>query len=166
MLFRSGEYVRSAQQYDARGKELLALDRTSLNKTLLDSLEAMPNVRIFFNHKVVGVDFEKKRAWFERHQASDPVRGTEIEVPFDFMIGADGAHSAVRYHMMKFVPMSYQHDYIDKLWCQFHVPTTADGEYRIPPGYLHIWPQDDSMFIALPNSDKTFTATLFLSRAG
>lgn len=126
----------------------------------------MPNVRFFFKHKLTGVDFNKKLAWFERHHEEDPERGTELEFSFDFMIGADGAHSAVRYHIMKFVPMSYTQEYIDMLWCQFHVPPTPEGDFRIPPNYLHIWPQDDAMFIALPNLDKTFTATLFLPRAG
>lgn len=166
-LKKQGQYVREAQLYDARGKALLALDRTSLNKTLLDHVESMPNVKLFFSHKLVGVDFNKKLAWFERHQKSDdPIRGTELEVPFDFMIGADGAFSATRYHLQKFIPMAYQQEYIDKLWCQFHVPPTANGDYRLPPNYLHIWPQDDSMFIALPNGDKTFTSTLFLTRTG
>lgn len=142
------------------------MDRTGLNKILLDHLESMPQVKIFFNHKLVGVDFKKKIAWFERHTKSDPTRGTEIELKFDFMIGADGAHSAVRYHLMKYVPMSYQQEYIDKLWCQFDVPPTPNGDFRLPPNYLHIWPQDESMFIALPNLDKTFTATLFLTRSG
>lgn len=137
-----------------------------MNKTLLDHLESLPNVTFFFNHKLTGVDFRKKIAWFERHEKNDRTRGTEIELPFDFMIGADGAHSAVRYHLMKFVPMAYQQEYIDKLWCQFHVPPTPDGDYRLPPNYLHIWPQDESMFIALPNQDKTFTATLFLTKTG
>lgn len=67
---------------------------------------------------------------------------------------------------MKFVPMSYQQEYIDKLWCQFHIPADPAGDFRLPPNYLHIWPHDDSMFIALPNLDKTFTATLFHTRAG
>ncbi|KAH7126880.1 kynurenine 3-monooxygenase [Dendryphion nanum] len=164
---KQGQYIREPQLYDARGKSLLALDRTGLNNTLLNHLESLPNVRFFFNHKLTGVDFTKKLAWFERHGKTDTApRGTEIEIPFDFMIGADGAHSAVRYHLMKFVPMSYQQEYIDKLWCQFHIPPNSDGDFRLPPNYLHIWPQDESMFIALPNADKTFTATLFLTRSG
>ncbi|KAF1949147.1 kynurenine 3-monooxygenase-like protein [Byssothecium circinans] len=164
---KHGEYVREPQLYDARGKSLLAMDRTGLNKTLLDHLESMPNVKFFFHHKLISVDFQKKLAWFERRaKHDDPVRGFETEVNFDFLIGADGAHSAVRYHLMKFVPMSYQQEYIDKLWCQFHIPPAPDGDFRLPPNYLHIWPRDESMFIALPNLDKSFTATLFLTRSG
>ena len=142
------------------------MDRTGLNKALLNRLDSMPNVKFFFNRKLVSVDFRKKLAWFENRTKNDPAKSDDIEVHFDLLIGADGAHSAVRYHLMKFVPMSYQQEYIDKLWCQFHVPPTADGDFRLPPNYLHIWPQDESMFIALPNLDKTFTSTLFLTRAG
>ena len=142
------------------------MDRTGLNKTLLDHLEAMPNVKLMFNHKLVGADFRKKTAWFEHRTKSPEEQGDEFEINFDLMIGADGAHSAVRYHLMKFVPMSFQQEYIDKLWCQFHVPPSPNGDFRIPPNYLHIWPQDESMFIALPNLDKTFTSTLFLTREG
>ncbi|ORX98439.1 kynurenine 3-monooxygenase [Clohesyomyces aquaticus] len=158
-IIKKGKYVQEPQLYDARGKCLLAMDRTTLNKILLDRLETMPNVTLHFSHKLVGVDFRKNLAWLE------PLDGApELELPFDFMIGADGAHSAVRYHMMKCVPMSYQQDYIDKLWCQFHIPPSPEKHFRIPPHYLHIWPQDSSMFIALPNLDKTFTATLFATR--
>jgi kynurenine 3-monooxygenase len=147
-------------------QNLLAMDRTGLNKALLDHLDAMPNVKFFFSRKLVSVDFRKKLAWFEDRAKKDSSKSDDIEVKFDLMIGADGAHSAVRYHLMKFVPMSYQQEYIDKLWCQFYVPPTDKGDFRIPPNYLHIWPQDDSMFIALPNLDKSFTSTLFLTRTG
>ncbi|KAH3982678.1 kynurenine 3-monooxygenase [Parastagonospora nodorum] len=163
---KHGQYVRQAQAYDAHGRNLLAMDRTGLNKTLLDHLNSMPNVTFFFHRKLVSVDFRKKLAWFENRTKTDPAKSDDIEVSFDLMIGADGAHSAVRYHLMKFVPMSYQQEYIDKLWCQFHVPPSDKGDFRIPPNYLHIWPQDDAMFIALPNLDKSFTSTLFLTRSG
>ncbi|KAH9868396.1 kynurenine 3-monooxygenase, mitochondrial precursor [Plenodomus biglobosus] len=163
---KNSEYIRQSQQYDARGRNLLAMDRTELSKTLLDHLEAMPNVKLIFHHKLVGVDFEKKVAWFEHRTKSIEQQGDEFEINFDLMIGADGAHSAVRYQLMKFVPMSFEQEYIDKLWCQFHVPPSSTGDFRIPPNYLHIWPQDNSMFIALPNLDKTFTATLFLTKDG
>ena len=141
----------------------------------------MPNVNIFFNHKLAGADFRRNLAWFEhRHQDSPPNANypsrptgkpgvTEIEVPFDFMIGADGAHSAARYHLMKFSRMTYQQEYIETMWCEFHIPAreTDDGpEFALSPNHLHIWPGgDDDMFIAIPNTDRSFTATLFLPGA-
>jgi len=134
----------------------------------------MPNVKFFFNHKLTGADFRKNLAWFERQgilrsdiaqkptQQPADKRGTEIEVKFDFMIGADGAHSAVRYHLMKYTRMSYQQEYIDALWCEFHISPTKDNDFMLPPNYLHIWSGEEFMFIAIPSLDKSFTSTLFL----
>lgn len=122
----------------------------------------MPNVKFFFNHKLAGADFRKRKAWFEvKH-------GGEIEVPFDLMLGADGAHSAVRYHMMKYTRMDYEQHYIDTLWCEFQIQprehfNAADpmSQFRISPNHLHIWPGREFMFIAIPSEDGTFTCTLF-----
>lgn len=124
----------------------------------------MPNVRLMFGHKLVGVDFEEKVAWFERRQKPNMQQGEAMEIEFDLLIGADGAHSTVRHQLMKFVPMAFQQQYLDKMWCQLHIPSSSSGDFRIPPDFLHIWPQNESMFIALPNLDKTFTGTLFLTR--
>ena len=88
-------------------------------------------------------------------------RVPEIEVPFDYLIGADGAHSASRFHMMKFARVDYQQEYIDTLWCEFRIPPTEDGDFRISPNHLHIWPGREFMFIAIPSADKSFTCTLF-----
>lgn len=148
-----------------RNQAILAIDRAGLNKRLLDELESMPNVKFFFNHKMTGADFRKNLAWFERQDEptsqSRDGRGTEIEVRFDFLIGADGAHSAARFHLMKFARVSYRQDYIDTLWCEFSIPPAENGNYRLSPNHLHIWPGKDFMFIAIPSADKSLTCTLF-----
>ncbi len=127
-------------------------------------------MKIFFDHKLVGADFKRNLAWFERRapaaDSSTHIPPSEIEVSFDFMIGADGAHSATRYHLMKFARMNYQQEYIDTLWCEFHMtPKISSGEpaFKISPNYLHIWPSEGLMFIAIPSADKSFTCTLFMS---
>lgn len=152
-----------------------AVDRAGLNKRLLDELDNLPNVKLFFNHKLAGADFKKNKAWFEKKSsartdhAQNPTQGeeddssaSEIEVTFDFMIGADGAHSAVRYHLMKYTRMNYLQEYIDTLWCEFHISPSASNDFKISPNHLHIWPGKEYMFIAIPSLDKSFTCTLFL----
>lgn len=119
----------------------------------------MPNVKFFFNHKMTGADFKKNRAWFEEtNKAESNGRGREIEVSFDLLIGADGAHSAARYHMMKYTRMDYQQEYIDTLWCEFTIPAKEPSikddphvMFRISPHHLHIWPGKEHMFIAIPS---------------
>lgn len=152
---------------------IFAVDRGGLNKRLLDVLEEMPNVTFCFNHKLVGADFRRNKAWFEvKNGTGGP---TEIEIDFDLMIGADGAHSAVRYHLMKFTRMDYEQRYIDTLWCEFqiqpkptHDPSSKhqdqfQDQFPISPNHLHIWPAREFMFIAIPSQDGTFTCTLFAS---
>ncbi|KAL2013262.1 hypothetical protein VTN00DRAFT_787 [Thermoascus crustaceus] len=158
-----GKLWEAAQAYDVHGRAINACDRGALNNALLDELDRTPNVKIFFNHKLTGADFRNNKAWFERRSPDDPAntRAPEVEVSFDFLIGADGAHSATRYHMMKYSRVDYQQEYIDTLWCEFRIPPTEDGNFRISPNHLHIWPGREFMFIALPSSDRSFTCTLF-----
>ncbi|KAJ5467452.1 hypothetical protein N7475_005204 [Penicillium sp. IBT 31633x] len=165
-----GDLWEAAQAYDVHGRAINAIDRGTLNNALLDELERTPNVKLFFNHKLTGADFRTNKAWFERRipgetpMADDSGvagRVPEIEVSFDYLIGADGAHSATRFHLMKFARVDYQQEYIDTLWCEFRIPPSEDGNFRISPNHLHIWPGREFMFIALPSADKSFTCTLF-----
>lgn len=165
-LSPTGSLTQSPQAYDVHGRHISAVDRGGLNKSLLDELEQMPNVRFFFHHKLTGADFQSKKAWFEVRktpgQKSGPGNRTpEIEVEFDLLLGADGAHSAARFHMMKYAQLNFSQEYIDTLWCEFTIPPSRDNDFRISPNHLHIWPAGDFMFIAIPSLDKSFTCTLF-----
>ncbi|KAI0966450.1 FAD/NAD(P)-binding domain-containing protein [Xylaria arbuscula] len=168
-----GALYEAAQDYDIHGRTIYAVDRAGLNKRLLDILDDMPNVKFFFNHKLTGADFKKRKAWFEyRDNNTNSSRPAEIEIDFDFMIGADGAHSAVRYHLMKFTRMNYTQEYVDTLWCEFQIKPhdssssqAAGSKFRISPNHLHIWPGKKFMFIAIPSDDGSFTCTLFMPGA-
>lgn len=180
----NGHHTEESQQYDVHGRFNRAVDRANLNKIMLDEVEPLPNVKLHFNHKLVGADFRKRKAWFERkasapqtadgaqaHQDQTDSQDREVEVDFDLLLGCDGAHSSVRYHMMKFVRMNYEQSYIDTLWCEFTIPPagptsattpTAKAGFATSPDHLHIWPSDDAgMFIAIPSTDRSFTCTLF-----
>lgn len=169
-------FTEESQNYDIHGRYISAVDRAGLNKRLLDELEKLPNVKLFFNHKLTGADFNSNSAWFEQRgnvgteetqksakgPQQPPPRATEVERSFDFMLGCDGAHSAVRYHLMKFTRMDYTQSYIDTLWCEFHISPSKSGNFQISPNHLHIWPGKEFMFIAIPSQDKSFTCTLFM----
>ena len=174
-----GGLTEESQQYDVHGRYQRAVDRAALNKVMLDQLEGLPNVKLLFHHKLTGADFRKRKAWFESKlsDAEPAKRPQEVEVDFDIILGCDGAHSSVRYHMMKFVRMNYEQSYIDTLWCEFTIPPassfstgtsltpSAKDGFATSPNHLHIWPGKDKMFIAIPSTDKTFTCTLFAPSA-
>jgi kynurenine 3-monooxygenase len=157
----TGALKHDSQAYDVHGRFQRSVDRGGLNKLLLDAIGKHPNVKFFFHHKLTGADFRRKKAWFEDHSQTSSGRAEEKEILFDLLIGADGAHSAVRHHLMKFARMDYSQTYIDCLWCEFSIPPSSTGDFRISPSHLHIWPAGSFMFIALPSLDKSFVCTLF-----
>jgi kynureninase len=73
------------------------------------------------------------------------------------VIGADGANSAVRQAVPTF---QHRQDHLDYGYRELTIPPVA-GDFALDPGALHIWPRGTSMMIALPNPDRSFTATLF-----
>ena len=175
---QTGELFEESQKYDAQGRCINAVDRAGLNKRLLDALDKFPNVTLHFNHKLTGANFNTNTAWFEHltqsklhdhaqnpsQQPPTPSRPRELSVSFDFFIGADGAHSATRFHLMKYARLFYQQEYISTLWCEFHIPPSpTTSSFAISPNHLHIWPAGSFMFIAIPSTDKSFTCTLFAS---
>jgi len=182
-------HTEESQQYDVHGRFIRAVDRANLNKLLLDELEGLPNVKLMFNHKLTGADLRKRKAWFEHRKSTSqpqtadgaqadqdqtPARAQEVEVDFDLILGCDGAHSSLRYHMIKFVRLNYEQSYIDTLWCEFTIPPATPTSAKTPsgrdgfatsPNHLHIWPSGHEMFIAIPSIDKSFTCTLFAPAA-
>ena len=69
-----------------------------MNEDLLSEALAVPNVSAFFEHKVVSLYFDEG-IMIVRNAADKDNK----EVPFNFCVGADGAHSIVRRQLMRVV---------------------------------------------------------------
>ena len=93
----------------------------------------------------------------------DENTGTKDSVPFDVLIGADGANSAVRlsYQLGAVNRFSYSQQFLGHGYKELEIPASQAGDFRIENDALHIWPRHDFMMIALPNFDGSFTVTLF-----
>ncbi|KAB8234505.1 FAD-dependent oxidoreductase [Aspergillus alliaceus] len=153
----SGRLQETFHTYDIDGNTVYSVERMALNKALRKALDETPNIKMYFNHRFVRADFCAQKAWFKQQEPSSP----EVEVDFDFLIGADGVHSAVRYHMMKYAYTDYEQKYVDTRWCELRIPPSADGHFSLSPGQVHIWPSGDFMLVAFPCPDKSFNCTLF-----
>jgi kynurenine 3-monooxygenase len=58
--------------------------------------------------------------------------------------------------------IDFSRKYIAHGYKELTIPPTESGDYALSPiNGLHIWPRSQFMLIALPNPDKSFTATLF-----
>ncbi len=92
---------------------------------------------------------------------SDGGPRSAVEVAADFIVGADGAYSAVRGQLQNQERFNYRQDYLSHGYKELTIPAGAGGGFRLDKHALHIWPRGSFMMIALPNQDGSFTCTLF-----
>ena len=69
-----------------------------LNEGLLESALSHPDIEVFFEHKLSVGDFDAGTLTF-KNVATD----SDVDVRFDFCVGADGSYSNVRRQMMRVV---------------------------------------------------------------
>ncbi|MDH3785572.1 MAG: FAD-dependent monooxygenase [Acidobacteriota bacterium] len=122
---------------------------------LIDAASGHEGIELLFEHTVRDVDLEQGNLI-----ASRP-GGGEVTVEGDFVVGADGAFSAVRARMQRLDRFQYSQDYLPLGYKELSIPAGEGGAFRIEREALHIWPRGNSMMIALPNADGSFTCTLF-----
>jgi kynurenine 3-monooxygenase len=70
----------------------------------------------------------------------------------------------VRASLAATAQLTVQEDWLDHDYKELTMPASAAG--ALERNALHIWPRGGFMLIALPNTDGSFTATLFLARTG
>lgn len=84
----------------------------------------------------------------------------------DVTFAADGAGSVIRRALLDSGALEAEEALLDHGYKELAIAPAAGGEFALEPDALHIWPRDDFMLIALPNTDRSFTATLFLPLEG
>ncbi|XP_013012736.2 kynurenine 3-monooxygenase isoform X1 [Cavia porcellus] len=146
---------KSALPYGTKGQYILSISRENLNKNLLNAVEKYPNVNVHFGHRLLKCNPE---------EGVITMLGTDKvpkDVTCDLIVGCDGAYSTVRNHLMKKPRFDYSQHYIPHGYMELSIPP-KDGDFAMEPNYLHIWPRNTFMMIALPNMDRSFTCTLFM----
>jgi kynurenine 3-monooxygenase len=151
----------SFQPYGKEDQAIYSVSRGELNACLLEQAESKFGVKLHFNWKCEGVDFDTSTAHFVHYET-----GEEKAVQADLIFGTDGAFSAVRASMQKTRRFNYQQEYIPHGYRELLLPANEDGSFKLDKNALHIWPRGQYMLIALPNLDGSFTCTLFMPYEG
>ncbi|KAK7104329.1 kynurenine 3-monooxygenase-like [Littorina saxatilis] len=156
-LIHDKDGTRRPIPYGKGKQNIMSVDRRLLNEVLLDAAEKYPNVKTYFNHKVVKCNFDTGEIVFLHD-------GREVKRTVDLIIGTDGAYSSIRLQMMKqpSVRFNYQQEYIPHGYMELNIPPSDDDQFAMEINYLHIWPRNEFMMIALPNLDKSYTTTIFM----
>ncbi|HEU4617668.1 MAG TPA: NAD(P)/FAD-dependent oxidoreductase [Gammaproteobacteria bacterium] len=142
-----------------RGEEIYSVARATLNGLLQDLARARFGVEYRYGQACVGVDIESARPIVAAPEG-------RYLLDADVVFATDGAGSAVRRGIAAAGHMQAREELLDHGYVELTVRPAADGGFALRPDALHIWPRGGFMLIALPNLDRSFTATLFLPLEG
>ena len=151
--------------YGQNEREVIyAISRERLNRILIEAAAEHSDIELRFNTRCIDLDPQSGSL-----QLCDEDGGSPRNEPFEILLAADGAGSAVRGALVarglaRVDEQPLAHDYKELLIAA--VERGAVAGYAFEPHALHIWPRGGFMLIALPNTDGSFTATLFLPRQG
>lgn len=135
--------------------------RHDLNGVLIDAASRQSTVEFQFDVSLTRLEPEGPVATFR-----DEAGGTTFEVDADLVIGADGAFSAVRAHLLAGRSSDFHQEFLEWGYKELTIPARADGTPAVRLDALHVWPGDDGLIVAHPNQDCSLTATLFLAMEG
>ncbi|MGH8288319.1 MAG: FAD-dependent oxidoreductase [Steroidobacteraceae bacterium] len=148
------------QPYGQRRDEVIySVSRTDLNRVLIEEAARHPRVRLRFRHTCLAALPETDTLRFR-----DEAEGSECAIPMAPSIATDGAGSVIRSSLAGAGLLSVREDRLDHDYKELTLPARHE-RHAMEPHALHIWPRGGFMLIALPNTDGSFTATLFLARS-
>ena len=137
-----------------KNEYIYSVSRLELNKKLLDCAESL-GVKVNFSQNLAGYDLKRNLLDF----GLDIIENTAIS------IGCDGINSAIGKEISKDTPNSRKTENLECSYKEFNIPQ-KNNKFQLDSNALHIWPRKSFMMIALPNTDKSFTCTLFLPNKG
>jgi kynurenine 3-monooxygenase len=139
-------------------EEIYSVSRAALNTLLYELAAQRHGVEYRFNEQCVGIDGDGTPL-IERDD------GQRRRLEADIVFAADGAGSEVRRALTARGAIAASEELLDHGYKELTL-AARDGGFALQPNALHIWPRGGFMLIALPNPDRTFTATLFLPHRG
>ncbi len=147
--------------YGRKESEVInSVSRAELNMQLMSAAEQQ-GVEIHFNQKCTGMDFESGEL-----KLHDEVTNQDSVTQREIVIGTDGSASAIRNDMARALDGNFTKDDLEHGYKELTLPAGPNGQFLLEKNALHIWPRQSYMLIALPNSDGSFTCTLFFPMRG
>ena len=139
---------------------IYSVGRATLNRVLIEAAAQLPEVTLQFDTICTEVDPMAGTLTLLDHRTAQ-----RRVVSAAVTIATDGAASAVRGSLARAGHVRVTERVLEHDYKELHIPP-RDGQYTLRPDALHVWPRHGYMLIALPNPDRSFTATLFLPQTG
>src|SRR6478609_5407212 len=112
------------QPYGKEGQFINSVSRSGLNKALMTEAEKL-GVKFFFDHRLTKVDLVQTTL------STVDSRQSTADKNFDFIIGSDGAFSAVRGALQFTDRFDYAQDYINHGYKELHIPAGKANSFQL-----------------------------------
>jgi kynurenine 3-monooxygenase len=144
------------QYYGKEGESIYSISRGGLNQKMVSLAEA-EGVEFFFESRIWDVDLATATL-----HTGETERGAWADLKYDKVFGADGAFSRIRHRMQRQNRFNYSQEFLPIGYKELNIPANADGSHKLDKNSFHIWPRHEFMLIAMPNTNGSFTCTLFM----
>ncbi|SFU32709.1 kynurenine 3-monooxygenase [Pustulibacterium marinum] len=148
------------QPYGKENEAIYSISRGALNKMMIDLAEEA-GATFIFDQKIWDVDLAEATLY-----AGSADKSERKAYKYDLVFGADGAFSRVRHKMQRRSMFNYSQEFLETGYKELTIPANEDGSHKLDKNSFHIWPRGEFMFIAMPNTDGSFTCTLFMPYKG
>lgn len=135
-----------------------SVHRGRLNLALIEAAEQQ-GVHIQFGAKIEQVDVAERIF----HYTQDGLSHFEH---YEQLIASDGAGSSIRHCLVQQGLIEEKIESLGHNYRELEIAPDQNNDFKLDANALHIWPRGGFMCIALPNTEKTFTVTLFLPAQG
>jgi len=150
----------SYQAYGKNTDEVLhSIDRNELNHLLLDSVDKLPGVNLYFDHKLVSINKASREIVLNTQEE-------QVRVNPLWVVGADGAFSTMRKELQKGERADFHQEFLEWGYKELTLPADSNGNSVIELDALHVWPRNHCLFVSHPNLNGSHTLTLFLPFEG
>lgn len=139
------------QPYGLNNESIISINRQVINEKILIESEKYPNINVIFEAECQYVDVHNRYIVINN-----------VIKKHDIVIGADGVNSKVRQGILAQSNITFKRNAIEHSYKELYIAPNDDGSPKLDTSALHIWPRGDFMMIALPNTDNSFTVTLFM----
>jgi kynurenine 3-monooxygenase len=142
------------------GERNYSISRAELARRLIEAAAREPSITLHFAQRCIGL------AASGAALMRDETGGRQYQLHCARIVAADGAGSAMRKALAEAGAVNASNELLDHDYKELTIPPANGASALAVREALHIWPRHGHMLIALPNADLSFTATLFLPRAG
>ena len=151
----------SRQTYgNVEGTGLYSISRRELNLLLLDAVSKTAGIELLFDTAFTALDKATPSITLQSADAS----GRTL-MP-DYIIGADGAFSAVRRTLQNGELADYQQEFFGWVYKEFTLSKEEARALGLTLNGVHVWPRDIALLLGLPNSNGSLTCNLLVPRTG